>query len=77
MGRKSVRNKKQLRGCLGRFLLFLVVVEGLILAAGIGAFVYVNSVLDLVERPQVKNAAILKSWRTWVKACPERKTTAL
>ena len=60
MGRKSVRNKKQPRGCLGRFLLFLVVVEGLILAAGIGAFVYVNSVLDLVERPQVKNAAIFE-----------------
>ena len=41
MGRKSVeteRKKKQPRGCLGRFLLFLVVVEGLILAAGIGAF---------------------------------------
>ena len=63
MGRKSVeteRKKKQPRGCLGRFLLFLVVVEGLILAAGIGAFLYLNSVLDLVERPQAKRTAIFE-----------------
>ena len=63
MGRKSVeteRKKKQPRGCLGRFLLFLVVVEGLILAAGIGAFLYLNSVLDLVERPQVKRTAFFE-----------------
>ena len=63
MGEKSMeteRKKKQSRGCLGRFLLFLVVVEGLILAAGIGAFVYVNSVLDLVERPQEKSTAIFE-----------------
>ena len=63
MGRKSVeteRKKKQPRGCLGGFLLFLVVVEGLILAAGIGAFLYLNSVLDLVERPQVKRTAFFE-----------------
>lgn len=63
MGRKSVeteRKKKQPRGCLGRFLLFLVVVEGLILAAGIGAFLYLNSVLDLVERPQAKRTAFFE-----------------
>lgn len=63
MGRKSVeteRKKKQPRGCMGRFLLFLVVVEGLILAAGIGAFLYLNSVLDLVERPQAKRTAFFE-----------------
>ena len=61
MGRKAERNTKRRRGCFGRFLLFLVVVEGLILAAGIGAFVYVNSVLDLVKRPETDGTAVLKT----------------
>ena len=63
MGKKPMetgRKQKRPRGCLGRLLLFLVVVEGLILAAGIGAFLYLNSVLDLVERPQAKRTAIFE-----------------
>ena len=63
MGKKPVETghkQKRPRGCLGRLLLFLVVVEGVILAAGIGAFIYVNSVLDLVERPQAKRTAIFE-----------------
>ena len=61
MARKPERETKRPRGCFGRFLLFLVVVEGLILAAGIGAFVYVNSVLDLVKRPETDGTAVLKT----------------
>lgn len=63
MGKKSVdtaHKKAQPKGCLGRFLVFLVVVEGLILAAGIAAFVYVNSVLDLVERPENVGTAVME-----------------
>ena len=63
MGKKSVdtaHKKAQPKGCLGRFLVFLVVVEGLILAAGIAAFVYVNSVLDLVERPEGVGTAVME-----------------
>ena len=61
MARRAERNTKRPRGCFGRFLLFLVVVEGLILAVGIGAFVYVNSVLDLVKRPETDGTAVLKT----------------
>ena len=61
MGRKAERNTKRRRGCFGRFLLFLVVVEGLILAAGIGAYVCVNSVLDLVKRPETDGTAVLET----------------
>lgn len=61
MGRKAERNTKRPRGCFGRFLLFLVVVEGLILAAGIAAFVCVNSVLDLVKRPETDGTAVLET----------------
>ena len=63
MGKKSVdtaHKKARPKGCLGRFLVFLVVVEGLILAAGIAAFVYVNSVLDLVERPENVGTAVME-----------------
>ena len=61
MGRKAERNTKRRRGCFGRFLLFLVVVEGLILAAGIAAFVCVNSVLDMVKRPETDGTAVLET----------------
>ena len=61
MGRKAERNTKRPRGCFGRFLLFLVVVEGLILAAGIAAFVCANSVLDLVKRPETDGTAVLET----------------
>lgn len=46
------RPQKAKRGCFGSFLLFLVILEGIILAVGIAAFVYVNSMLGLMERPQ-------------------------
>lgn len=61
MARKAERETKRRRGCFGRFLLFLVVVEGLILAAGIGAYVCVNSVLDLVKRPETDGTAVLET----------------
>ena len=61
MARKPERETKRRRGCFGRFLLFLVVVEGLILAAGIAAFVCVNSVLDLVKRPETDGTAVLET----------------
>ena len=61
MGRKAERNTKRPRGCFARFLLFLVVVEGLILAAGIAAFVCANSVLDLVKRPETDGTAVLET----------------
>ena len=61
MGRKAERNTKRRRGCFERFLLFLVVVEGLILAAGIGAYVCVNSVLDMVKRPETNGNAVLET----------------
>ena len=61
MARRAERNTRRPRGCFGRFLLFLVVVEGLILAAGIGAYVCVNSVLDMVKRPETNGNAVLET----------------
>lgn len=63
MGKKyeeSGHKKKRSRGCLGRFLVLLILLEGLILAVGIGGYFYVNSVLDLVERPREETGTIFQ-----------------
>lgn len=58
MAKQSAGKAK--RGCFGSFLVFLVIVEGILLAVGIGAFVYVNSMLGLMERPQEEASSLVE-----------------
>ena len=72
MGRKNTQAEQESRqrprrGCFGRLLMFLIVLEGILLAIGIGAFFGVNALYDKVPQIQNETAELLDNLEQWGK----------